>query len=46
MVRAIGIWWLETRAVPRERIVDHVTTLLWDGFSMLLAPAEQPAGRG
>jgi AcrR family transcriptional regulator len=40
MVRSIGIWWLETRDVPRDRLVDHVTTLLWDGFSMLLEPAE------
>jgi AcrR family transcriptional regulator len=41
LVRAIGIWWLETRALPRERLVEHATTLLWDGFSTLLAPTEE-----
>jgi AcrR family transcriptional regulator len=35
MVRAAGIWWLETRTLPRERLVEYLTTFLWDGFSAL-----------
>jgi AcrR family transcriptional regulator len=46
LVRAIGIWWLETRAVSRERLVEHMTTLLWDGFSRLIAPVEQGVAGG
>jgi AcrR family transcriptional regulator len=40
MVRSVGIWWLDTRAVPREQLVEHLTTLLWEGFSMLVEPAK------
>jgi AcrR family transcriptional regulator len=39
MVRSVGIWWLETRALPREQLVEHLTALLWDGFSQLVQPA-------
>jgi Tetracyclin repressor-like, C-terminal domain len=39
-VRSVGIWWLDTRAVPREQLVEHLTTLLWEGFSMLVEPAK------
>jgi AcrR family transcriptional regulator len=35
MVRAAGTSWLETRSLPRERLVDYLTTILWDGFSSL-----------
>ena len=34
-VRAAGIWWLETRSLPKERVVEHVTDLLWDGVAAL-----------
>jgi AcrR family transcriptional regulator len=42
MVRAAGISWLETRSLPRARLVDYLTTILWDGFSSLRRSA---AGR-
>lgn len=35
MVRAAGTSWLETRSLPRARLVDYLTTILWDGFSAL-----------
>jgi AcrR family transcriptional regulator len=35
MIRAAGTSWLETRSLPRERLVDYLTTILWDGFSSL-----------
>ena len=41
MVRAVGVWWLETRSLPRERLVEHLTSLLWEGF----APLRGRAGR-
>jgi AcrR family transcriptional regulator len=39
MIRSAGIWWLETRSLPRERLVEHLTALLWEG----LAPLRQRA---
>jgi AcrR family transcriptional regulator len=35
MVRAAGIWWLDTRALPRSVLVESLTSLLWDGVSRL-----------
>jgi AcrR family transcriptional regulator len=35
MIRSAGIWWLETRSVPRARLVESLTTLLWQGVSQL-----------
>ena len=35
MIRAAGISWLETRSLPRDRLVDYLTTILWEGFSSL-----------
>jgi AcrR family transcriptional regulator len=35
MVRAAGTSWLEARSLPRARLVDYLTTILWDGFSSL-----------
>ena len=35
MVRAAGTSWLETRSLPRGRLVEYLTTILWDGFSSL-----------
>ena len=46
MVRSVGIWWLETRSLPRERIVEQLTSILWDGMSALRAQPSQPARRG
>jgi AcrR family transcriptional regulator len=39
MVRSVGIWWLESRSLPRARLVDHLTDLLWEGLSGLRARA-------
>jgi AcrR family transcriptional regulator len=35
MMQFVAAWWLETRLVPRERLVDQFTTLLWEGFGHL-----------
>jgi AcrR family transcriptional regulator len=40
MIRSVGIWWLETRTLPRASLVEYLTALLWDGF----APLRRPAG--
>ncbi len=45
MVRSVGVWWLESQALPRARLVEHLTNLLWDGFSALCEAAPQPAVR-
>jgi AcrR family transcriptional regulator len=43
MVQVAGDWWLEKRPMPRERLVDELVTLLWNGFSGLeAASSEQP----
>jgi AcrR family transcriptional regulator len=35
MVRAAGSSWLETRSLPREKLVQYLTTILWDGYGSL-----------
>lgn len=35
MIRSAGIAWLETRALPRDTLVEYLTTILWDGFASL-----------
>jgi AcrR family transcriptional regulator len=37
MIRAAGASWLEQRALPRARLVEYLTTVLWDGFAALRA---------
>lgn len=32
MVQVAGDWWLEQRSMTRERLVDHLVTLLWSGL--------------
>jgi hypothetical protein len=32
MVQVAGDWWLEQRSMTRERLVDHLVTLLWTGL--------------
>jgi AcrR family transcriptional regulator len=44
MVRSVGIWWLETRSVPRATLVEYLTTMLWEGFSALRNGDEPPRG--
>jgi AcrR family transcriptional regulator len=44
MVRAAGAWWVESGPIPRERLVEHLTTLVWEGVSALRRPAaDRPA---
>jgi AcrR family transcriptional regulator len=35
MMQSVAAWWLEHPEVPRERLADQVTTLLWEGFGHL-----------
>jgi AcrR family transcriptional regulator len=35
MTQFVASWWLEHPDVPRERLVNQLTTLLWDGFGHL-----------
>lgn len=32
MVQVAGDWWLEQRSMTRERLVEHLVTLLWSGL--------------
>jgi hypothetical protein len=32
MVHAAGDWWVERRTMPRARLVEYLTSLLWDGI--------------
>ena len=43
MMQFIAAWWLETRSVSRERLVDHMTALLWEGFGHLHEAPRPPA---
>lgn len=43
MVRAAGTSWLDTRSLPRDRLVHYLSTILWDGFASLRqSTADQP----
>jgi AcrR family transcriptional regulator len=35
MMQFVAAWWLDTKTMPRERLVDQLTTLLWEGFGHL-----------
>jgi AcrR family transcriptional regulator len=35
MIRAAGASWLERRSIPRARLVEYLTTVLWEGFGAL-----------
>jgi AcrR family transcriptional regulator len=35
MIRAAGSSWLENRSLSRQRLVEYLTTVLWDGFDVL-----------
>lgn len=41
MVRSAGIWWLDTRTMPRTRLVAHLTDLLWEGLASLQDRADR-----
>lgn len=38
MIRSVGIWWLETRSMPREQLAEHLTAVLWEGLPALKRP--------
>lgn len=38
-VHLAGDWWLERRTMPRRRLVDYLTALVWNGMESFRAPA-------
>jgi hypothetical protein len=40
MVHSAGDWWLSSRSMPRARLVEYLTSLLWTGVTGLGLPAE------
>jgi AcrR family transcriptional regulator len=38
-VHMAGDWWLERKTFPRERLVDYLTALVWDGMNRFDVPA-------
>jgi AcrR family transcriptional regulator len=45
MVHFAGDWWIERRAMPRARLVEYLTALVWDGLAALeQADGEQTGG--
>ncbi len=44
MVQLAGDWWLERRTMPRQRLVDYLTTLLWEGLGAMTRAGRPPAG--
>lgn len=40
MVHSAGDWWLRSRSMPRARLVEYLTSLLWDGVTGLGLPAQ------
>lgn len=32
MVHMAGDWWIERRTIPKERLVEYLVTLLWEGL--------------
>lgn len=34
MVHMAGDWWIERRTMPKERLVEYVVALLWDGLGV------------
>lgn len=44
MVHLAGHWWLEAQSMPRERLVDYLTSLLWSGLAGLGVPADLSEG--
>ncbi len=35
LVHSAGDWWIERRSMPRARLVEYVTSLLWSGLSVI-----------
>jgi AcrR family transcriptional regulator len=45
MVQQASDWWLERRDVPRRRLVESLTELLWSGLSSLALRPARTSGR-
>jgi len=46
MVHSAGDWWLQSRSMPRARLVEYLTSLLWSGITGLGLPEQvTPIGR-
>jgi AcrR family transcriptional regulator len=45
MVHVAGDWWLEHPQLPRERLVDHLVAVLWEGLAGLQAGTSSPDAR-
>jgi AcrR family transcriptional regulator len=45
MVSAAVDWWVDRRVVPRPRLVEYLTDLLWDGLSRAGAAPATPITR-
>jgi AcrR family transcriptional regulator len=49
-VHLAGDWWTERRTMPRERLVDYLTSLMWDGMQNYRVPGTEagtsPVSRG
>lgn len=41
MVQVAGDWWLEQKSMTRERLVDHLVTLVWGGLAGLEPRTDQ-----
>jgi AcrR family transcriptional regulator len=39
-VHLAGDWWLERQVMPRERLVEYLTALVWDGMESYTATAD------
>jgi AcrR family transcriptional regulator len=40
MTHLAGDWWVGSRSMPRARLVEYLTALVWDGMAGLVAPRE------
>lgn len=45
MVQLAGDWWIERRTMPRDRMTDYITDLIWNGLSAMLPNPEHAAAR-
>ena len=43
LVHAAGDWWIDRRSMPRARLVEYVTSLLWSGMSAIDRSEADPA---
>ncbi len=41
-VHLAGDWWHERKTMPRERLVDYLTSLMWDGMQNYRVPGTEP----